>query len=142
MKRRQPEKDRTLVDNGRLLRAWKKFHRDERDAVLAGPHARTLEGLFQAFSAIEHVAPVQLIGFINAINWSAVDHQTRCITLHELSTAIVRLREKRGLPPFDDPLWGAPPNAFQVIQKIITEFPASPQERPARRGPYPEADHE
>jgi len=59
--------------------------------VLAGPHARTLVELFRAFSAIEHVKPVQLIGFINAIDWGGIDHQTRLIVLHELSTAIVRL---------------------------------------------------
>ena len=142
MKHRSTAQEKKLADDARLLRWFRAFHREEKAAVLAGPHARTLVELFRAFAAVEHVKPVQLIGFINAIDWGGIDHQTRLIVLHELSTAIVRLREKRGLPPFDDPLWDAPPNAFQIIRKIMTEFPASPQGRPARRGPDPEANYE
>src|SRR6516165_10816004 len=64
MKRRQSQKDKELADNARLLRAWKRFHREERDVALSGPHAVTLAELFRMFSAIEHVTPAQLIGFI------------------------------------------------------------------------------
>src|SRR6516164_131121 len=42
------ERERELADNARLLRWWKAWHREQRDAVLAGPHARTLAELFRA----------------------------------------------------------------------------------------------
>jgi hypothetical protein len=119
------ERERERAGDAKMFRAWKKYHREERDAVLSGPHARTLAELFRAFTNIECVKPAQLIGFISAIDWSAIDFETRLTTLHEVNAAIVKHREKRGLPPIDDPLPDAPPNAFQVIRKIITEFPAT-----------------
>ena len=134
------ERERERAGDGKMFRTWKKFHRDEKAAVLAGPYARTLSELFRMFANIECVQPSQLVGFIGAIDWSAIDHQTRLTVLHELNTVITKLREKRGLAPIDDPLPGQPDNAFRIIKKLF-EFPASSQERPARRGPYPGADH-
>ena len=129
------ERERERTDDARLLRWWKAWHREQRDLVLAGPHARTLTELFRAFSVIESVRPTQLVGFINAIDWSAIDYQTRLTVLHELNTAITKFRESQGLPPIDDPLPGAPPNAFQVINRIVNQFPAreSPPGRPGRQ---------
>jgi len=136
--KRRTAKEQELADNARLLRAWKKFHRDERDAVLAGPHARTLAELFRMFANIECVQPAQLIGFIGAIDWAAIDFETRLTVLHEVNAAITKYREKRGLNPIDDPLPGAPPNAFQVIRKILNQFPAMSQETPPTWGGPPE----
>src|SRR5262249_36988347 len=65
-------KEKELADNARLLRAWKRFHRDERDAALSGPHARTLAELFRMFANLKHVQPAQLIGFVGAIDWAAI----------------------------------------------------------------------
>src|SRR5262245_45846624 len=121
-------KDKELADNARLLRAWKNFHREEREAVLAGPYARTLAELFRMFTNLQHVHSAQLIGFIGAIDWAAIDYQTRLTVLHEVNAAITKWRERQGLAPIDDPLPGAPANAFQTLRKIITEFPAITQE--------------
>jgi hypothetical protein len=98
------KRDNKLADDARLLRAWKKFHAEEKAAVLAGPYNATLVELFRMFSAIEHVTPAQLVGFVGAIDWGSVDYQTRVVTLHELNAAITRYRERRGLEPISDPL--------------------------------------
>jgi hypothetical protein len=129
MKRRSTAQEKKLVDDARLLRAWKKFHREERDAVLAGPHAATLAELFRAFANIECVKPAQLIGFIGAIDWGSIDYETRLTVLHEVNNAITKFREKQGLEPIDDALPGEPPRAFEIIRRIITSFPR------ARGGP-------
>src|SRR5262249_52489558 len=134
-------RERELADNARLLRAWRAFHREERHAVLAGPHAATLVELFRAFANIECVKPAQLIGLVGLIDWAKIDANTRLVTLHEVNTAIVRYREKRGLEPIDDPLDDRP-NTFQVIRKILNQFPAPSQARPMRRGPDPGANDE
>jgi hypothetical protein len=131
MKRRRTAQEQKLADDQRLLRAWKKFHAEEKAAVLAGPYATTLAELFKAFANIECVKPAQLIGLIAAVDWGSLDYETRLTTLHEVNAAITRYRERCGLDSISDPLPGAPPNAFQVIRKIITEFPASAGE--ARR---------
>jgi len=52
--KRQSQKDKELADNARLLRARKKFHREEREAVLAGPHSVTLAELFRMFANLKH----------------------------------------------------------------------------------------
>ena len=48
------ERERELANQARLTRAWKKFHREEREAVLAGPYARTLAELFRMFANLKH----------------------------------------------------------------------------------------
>ena len=53
------KKEKELADNARLLRAWKKFHREQREAVLAGPHGAVLSELFRMFANIQHVTPAQ-----------------------------------------------------------------------------------
>ncbi|HKQ85194.1 MAG TPA: hypothetical protein VJS43_00350 [Candidatus Acidoferrales bacterium] len=57
------KKEKELADDARLLRAWKKFHREEREAVLAGPYGATLAELFRMFANMKHVAPALLVGF-------------------------------------------------------------------------------
>jgi hypothetical protein len=115
------KKEKELADNARLLRAWKKFKREQREAVLAGPYAATLVELFRAFSAIKYVKPAQLIGFIGAIDWAAIDYQTRLTVLHEVNEAITKFRESQKLNPFDDALPGEPLRAYQVIRDIISQ---------------------
>ena len=123
------KEQKKVADDARLLRAWKNFHREEREAVLAGPHARTLGELFRMFSNIECVKPVQLVGFIGAIDWSVIGYETRLTVLHEVNTAITKFREKRGQPFVDDPLPGAPDNAYRIIKNLLNSFP-QPRERP------------
>jgi hypothetical protein len=142
MRHSKQERERERAGDAKMFRAWKKFHREEREAVLSGPYATMLAELFRMFANIDCVQPAQLIGFIGAIDWGSIDFETRLTVLHEVNAAIAKLREKRGLPPIDDPLPGAPPNAYQIIRKILTESPAPSQERPTPRGPYPRADHE
>jgi hypothetical protein len=122
MKRRTAQ-DRKLLDDARLLRAWRKWHRDERDAVLAGPHAAVLGELFRVVENLQHVRSAQLIGFVKAVDWASIDAATKQTVMHEIDTAIIKQRERAGLAPIDDPLPGAPPNAFQVIHGILTSFP-------------------
>jgi len=138
MKRRQSEQDKKLADDARLLRAWKAFHSEERETVLAGPYGAVLNELFRMFANLEHVQPVQLVGYTRAIDWSEIDYPTRLTVIHEANAAITKRREKQGREPIDDPLPGTPPSAFQIIRELLTtKLPASSRARPTRRGPYP-----
>jgi len=134
MKRRRTAQKKKLVDDARLLRWWRAFHREGKAVALSGPHARTLAELFRAFANIECVQPTQLVGFVGAIDWNGIDHQTRLVLLHELNTAITKFHEKRGLLPIDDRLPGASPNAFQIIREILAKLPAPLQARPMHPG--------
>src|SRR5262245_33300360 len=105
-----------------LLRAWKKFHREELEEALAGVH-RDVMGRLMAHLANLRSAR-ELVTFIEAQEWGAVDAQTRLVALHEINSAICELRERSGLPPIDEALPGEPLRAFQLIRNIMHQFPA------------------
>ena len=113
------KKEKELADNARLLRAWKKFHREQREAVLAGPHGAVLSELFRMFANIQHVTPAQLIGFVQSINWADVDYAVRLTVLHEINNAITAFRVERDLEPIDDSLPNEPESPFRLIKAIL-----------------------
>jgi hypothetical protein len=119
--RRRTAQDQKLADDAYLLRAWRRWHREELEAALAGEHRCVLERLMAQLKDLRSAR--QLIAAISTEDWSVVDADTRATALHQIDTAIIARREQQQLPPFDDPLPGAPPNAFQIIREIITSFP-------------------
>src|SRR5262245_53088158 len=112
--------------------AWKKFHREERNAVLAGPHGMVLTELFRMFENLQHLQPTQLIGFVRSIDWTVIDYATKLVVVHEINSAITALRVKRGLEPIDDNLFDAPDTPFRTIKAIV--LASSPQCEGAHRG--------
>jgi hypothetical protein len=125
MKRRRTAEEQKLADDARLIRAWKKFHREEREAALAGPYGVMLAELFRMFENLSCVSPTQLLGFARSVDWAGIDSSTRLVVLHEANTAISRFREARGEEPIDDALPHEPPRVFQLIRGIVmNQFPA------------------
>jgi hypothetical protein len=135
MKRQRTAQEKKLADDARLLRAWKKFHREERETVLAGPHGVVLAELFRMFKNLQHVRPAQLIGFAAAIDWVVIDYNTKLTVLHEINAAITRFREKRGLEPIDDGAGapGEPETPYRQLKAIL--FPPNGAPAEAQLGP-------
>jgi hypothetical protein len=120
MKRRRTAQEQKLADDARLLRWWKAWHREQREAVLAGPHGAVLGELFRMIRSLQHVRPVQLIGLARSIDWAVIDADTKLVTLHELNVAITRFREKRNPnEPISDPLPNEPDSPFRTIKAIL-----------------------
>src|SRR6516225_8822169 len=115
--RRSTAQEKKLADNERLLRWWKKFHREEREAVVAGPHGAVLAELFRMVKNLQHVQPAQLIGLARSIDWAAIDADTKLVTLHEFNAAITRLRERHNMEPIDDTVEDEPP--FRQLKAIL-----------------------
>jgi hypothetical protein len=126
------KEQKKLADDARLVRWWRAWHREQREAVLAGPHSVVLSELFRMIKNLQHVQPAQLIGFAQSIDWAAIDSNTKLIVLHELNNAITAFREKRGLEPIDDSLPGDPDTPFRTIKTIV--LTASPHHEGAHRG--------
>ena len=120
MKRRRTAQEKKLADDARLLRWWKAWHREQREAVLAGPHGAVLGELLRMVKNLQHVQPAQLIGFARSIDWIAIDYDTKLTVLHEINSSITKFREKRGLEPIDDTVEDEPP--FRTLKAIL--FPA------------------
>ena len=115
--RRSEKKDKKLADNERLLRWWKKFHREQLEEALAGVHRDVLERVMARLKDLRSAR--ELVNAMAAEDWSTVDAETRLIVLHEINIAIAALREKQGMPPIDDPLPGEPDNAFRIIKNLF-----------------------
>jgi predicted negative regulator of RcsB-dependent stress response len=117
MKRRKSEKDQELADRSYLLRAWKRYHREQLEEALAGIHGAVLARLMEQLKNLGEARA--LVDAVAREDWTAVDAETRGIALFEIDTAITKLREARGLKPFDDALSDQRPTAFQIIRSII-----------------------
>jgi len=131
MNRRLNDKQqKKLADDARLLRAWKKFHREEREAALAA-HGAELGELFRMLENLQHVQPAQLIGFVHSIAWALIPYDVKLTVLHEINVAITKFREKRGAEPIDDNLPGQPDTPYRVIHRIIHQIPHGKDVAPA-----------
>jgi hypothetical protein len=118
MNRRLNDKERKkLADDARLLRQWKAWHREQLEEALAGVHRDVMARLMAQLNDLHSAR--ELVAFIAAQDWSAVDADTRLIALHQINTAIMQLRERSDQAPIDDALWHEPPRAFQLIREII-----------------------
>ena len=115
-----------LADDARLLRAWRKWHREEREQALAGPHGAMIERLMFILDNLTRESAPLLLAYIRCVDWATVDCPTRLTVLHEINTAITKMRERNGLSPFDDGFPGDRPNVFQTIRTILIPAEAAP----------------
>lgn len=117
-RRTKAEEDKALAEHAYLLRAWKKFHAEELQQALEGVHASVMARLMAHLKDLRSAR--ELVATIEAEDWSAIDVNTRLIALHQINSAITKLREKQGLTQIDDALPGEPLRAFQLIRNIIS----------------------
>src|SRR5260370_25477518 len=101
MKRLPRDQQKELADNARLLRAWKKFHREELEEALAGPHGATIAELLTLLDQLELSSAAVLLNFIQRNDWSSVSYDTRLAVLPQINTPITRMTGPHGLAPFD-----------------------------------------
>ena len=120
--RRKPAKDKELADRAYLLRAWRRHHRDQLKEALAGMHGAVMARLMEELKDLREAR--KLVNFISAQNWEVIDAETRLIALHEINQAIMKLRERHGMEPFDDPLPGQSDNASRIIKQLFESFPS------------------
>jgi hypothetical protein len=123
VRRQSRARDQKLEDDVHLLRAWRQWHREQLEEALAGLHGDVLAQLMAQLRDLRSAR--ELVAFVAAQNWDAVDANTRLVALHEINRAITKLRVRNKLPPFDEGLPDEPPNAFQMIRKIIASSPHS-----------------
>jgi hypothetical protein len=127
---RKPQLEKELRDGAHLLRAWKRWHADQLEETLNGPHGTAVA---QVVAFLKHMQPGSasaLIALLREHDWSQMDADVRLVVLHEINQAITRLRERAGLAPIDDALPAERPNAFLLIKEHL--FPRK-AESAARR---------
>jgi hypothetical protein len=118
MKRRKSEKEQKLADNSYLLRAWRKWHREQLEEARAGRHAVIVTHVMEFLKTMTPASANALLELMRGHTWADVDANTKFIVLHEINDAITRMREKHGMAPIDDPI--APKvNAFIAMCQIL-----------------------
>ena len=105
-----------LADDAKLLRAWRKYHHEQLVEALSGPHSAIISDLMTLLGRLDLNAGAALLEFLRSVDWHAVAYDVRLVALHELHNAITKLRERCGLPPFDD---GREDNVFRIARAII-----------------------
>jgi hypothetical protein len=109
-----------LADDARLVRAWHRWHREQLEEALAGPHGVIT---MQVVTFLETMTPASanaLLELMRSQSWEHVDANVRLVLLHEINAAVTRMRERMSQAPIDDPLPGQPETAFRMVRKIIT----------------------
>jgi hypothetical protein len=133
-RRKQSELDKGLADNAHLLRAWRRWHREQLEAALADVHRDVIKRLMLQLKHLHEAR--ELLRFIEAQDWAAIDAETRLIALHEINVAITKLRERSGLEPIDDALPHERPNVFILVKEAL--FPRERKAPPDARNPVRE----
>jgi hypothetical protein len=119
--RRNSERDKKLADDARLLRAWRNWHAEELAEALAGPH-RVIATQVVTFLKMMTMTPAAvdaLLTLMRSHTWADVDADTRFILLHEINTAITRMREKNGMVVISDPLPHQRLSVFLTIKSLM-----------------------
>jgi hypothetical protein len=97
---------------------WQTTYKKE---LLDGPHGAHFARLIGFLNQMDLNAAPELVDAVKNSTWlSEADQKTKLDALRLIDRAIIKLREKEGLSPFDDPLMGEEPNAFLIIRKELT----------------------
>ena len=111
-------------DETRLFRMYKAWRREQIDAALAGPHGTDVTALRVLLRRLapdsrHPITGRDLVAWVEASALRQADETTRRTVMHMIGQAIRWAREKRGLPPYDDPLPGDPESAWQVVHGML-----------------------
>ena len=97
-------REQKLANDARLVRAWKRWHHDQLEETLNGPHGAAVAKVMAFLKHMKPDSAPALIALIREFDWSQMDADVRFTVLHQVNQAITRLREQNGLPPIDDAL--------------------------------------
>ena len=112
---------RKAIDSrDRLNVAWRRWHDEQREALLAGSHGDAARGLITFLSSMALDQGTALVALIEAGPWRDADADARFGILALIDAHIVMLRERHGLPPFDDALPGTRPSVFLVLREALS----------------------
>ena len=103
-----------------VLRHWRKWHREQLNEALAGPHGAVVKPIMDFLGQLTPEKMPALLKFMRAQDWRLVDADVRLVVLHELNAAITRLREREGKPPIDDALPGEAPTLFLIVRELLS----------------------
>lgn len=118
-KRAQTRAEQALTEREQQFRRWRQWRRERSQALLEGSYADAARGLLDLLDRLTLADGQQLVAHVRAGPWIAADADTRFLVLATIDNVLVELRERTGLPPFDDPLSGEPNNVFLMLREVL-----------------------
>lgn len=114
----QAEKD--LLDEAQLLKLYRRERKKQLQALLDGPFGPDVRELLSFMRTMTLSSAPALIALVRKAVWiKALPEEHKYILLRLVSQGIARVREKNGLEPFDDGVYGEPPKAFHLIKNAM-----------------------
>jgi hypothetical protein len=113
---------KVLQERDLLMRLWKRWRKDLVHTELDGPYQHQLQSLIKFLNAMKVLEDERkLLKFVLAGPWTGAPKELQYLVLRLISTRQASIREKAELPPFDDPLPGAPLNTYLTLRNKFME---------------------
>jgi hypothetical protein len=104
-------------DRDRLNAAWRQWLHDRVEDLLVGQYG---EAARELVAFLDRMMPGDGAALISAAErWRGADADVRFEILSLIDAAVIGLRERAGLPPFDDPLPDERPNVFLIVRELL-----------------------
>ena len=115
------EQQLSLEERGKLFRDYQRAQREQRDRIYDSEYGLLLKGLIQEFKRFEPADAPKMVDLVAKASWlrNHLDKEFRQVALRLINEQIMRIRSDAGLHEIDDPLPGAPDNAFRVIKRLL-----------------------
>jgi hypothetical protein len=113
------KRQEALEERSELFRRWQTWHRQQVEELRAGPYAGAVQELAGFLEGMCLTSGGDLIELVRRGPWRDVDPDTRFQVLRLIDAALMQLRERHDLPPFDDALPGEAPTVFQIIREEL-----------------------
>jgi len=114
--KRAAKAEKALAERQARFRLGEKAHRERHAALLAGPHGEAARNLAAFLEAMTWEDAPALVERVRRYSWANADQDTRLLVLAMVDDAIIALRERAGMVPFDDDLAEPPNSAFLIIR--------------------------
>jgi hypothetical protein len=121
-KRRSTTLIKKMAEKRLLEHDYKALIAKEREELLKGAYAADFEALFDFLTRLNIQGGAALIEHVRTSPWLLrAPPAVRAKVLGLIARRITQIREGAGLPPFDDPLWGARPSLFDEVKAALTQ---------------------
>jgi hypothetical protein len=111
--------DQRLAERAKLNRQYHGWFREQIEAVRQGPYGTRLEQLRQFLDRMTPDDGAELIALVRRQGWHRAADDTRYLVLRVINNSILLVREKHGLPPFDDALDDEAPTLSQIVKQTL-----------------------
>ena len=115
---RRAAERKAAKERQQLNAVWRRWRNEQREKLLAGPYGDQFRSLIDFLDDMSLHDGAALIAMVEA-EWKHADVDTKLEALSLIDRVIIALRERHGLPAFDDPLSDEAPSVFQIIREVL-----------------------